>query len=67
MVISLWNTKRGLLEEKNKAEEKSYKDQQSSQQSIPNMQSLMGQAKGMMPSMPSVGNMSMPSMGSFKR
>jgi hypothetical protein len=68
LAIKLWSVKRDLLEERNKAEEKAYKGQQDSQQSqMPNINSIMGQAKGMMPSIPSVGGISMPSMGSFKR
>jgi hypothetical protein len=55
-----------MLEEENKAENKAYENQKSSQQ-IPNMTSLMGQAKGLMPPMPSVQGISLPSMGNFKR
>jgi hypothetical protein len=67
IVIGLWNTKRSLMDEENKAQNDAYKDQQSSQQQMPNMSSLMGQAKGMVPPIPNMGGMSMPSMGSFKR
>lgn len=64
MLISLWNTKKDLAEEKAKAEKKAYDSQGgSNMQSMQNMnpQSMMSQAKGMLPTMPS-----MPSMGSFK-
>jgi hypothetical protein len=66
ILISLWTAKREMLEEENKAENKSYEEQKNSQQ-IPNMQSMMGSMKGMMPSMPSVNGISLPSVGGFKR
>jgi hypothetical protein len=68
ILLSLWNTKRDLKEERNKAEKKAYDDQSGGNQ-LQNMNpsSMMAQAKGMMPSIPNVGGMSVPSMGSFKR
>jgi hypothetical protein len=62
ILISLWNAKKGLAEEQNKAEKEAY-DKQNSAAGVTNMNptSMMNQAKGMMPSMPS-----MPSSGSFK-
>jgi hypothetical protein len=65
ILLNLWNTKRTIKEEQNKEEQKAY--DQSGAQNMQNMnpQTLMGQAKGMMPQMPKMGNFSMPSIGSF--
>jgi hypothetical protein len=66
VLLNLWNTKRGLKEDQNKAEKEAY-DSQSGGQNMQNMtpQSMMNQAKSMMPPIPKMGNFSMPSMGSF--
>jgi len=67
ILLSLWNAKKGVIEEQNKAEKEAY-DKQSNGQDLKNMNpaSMMSQAKSMLPPMPKMGNMSMPSMGSFK-
>jgi len=68
ILLSLWNTQKNLMEDKNKAEKKAY-DQQSQSQGLQNMSptSMMNQAKSMMPSIPNIGGMgNIPSMGSFK-
>ena len=61
ILMGLWNAKRGVLEDRSKEQEKQQGASSGAGQNAPNMGSMMGMAKSMMPSAPSL-----PSMGSFK-
>ena len=67
ILLSLWNTSRNLQEEQNKAEKKAYDDKSGAQSMNMNPSSMMAQAKGMLPPIPSIGGISgIPNVGSFK-
>jgi len=59
ILIGLWNAKKGVIEKENE-EQKKQQDGQSS--SMPNMSSMMSQAKSSMPRMPSSGSIRTPSL-----
>ena len=60
ILIGLWNAKKGILEEENKAEQEA-QQKQGGISSIPTVSSMMNQAKSNIPRMPSI-----PSSGSYK-